>query len=216
VDLMGNAIDVMANVRAVFPQIQEQLPAGLHGKVVADLTEFITESISEVMKTLIEAMVIVVIVIYLFLGSFRSVFIPIVAIPLSIVGSCALMLALGFSINLLTLLAMVLAIGLVVDDAIVVVENIHRHIEEGLTPMAAAQVARHFKALGGDARLRAGVVTDNGNHLLDVHGLQITDPLAMECEVNQWPGVVTVGIFARHKAKVCLLGTPAGVRRMSF
>ncbi len=134
----ANAIDVMANVRAVMPEIQEQLPAGLHGKVVADLTEFITDSIGEVIKTLLEAMLIVVIVIYLFLGSFRSVVIPIVAIPLSIVGACTFMLAMGFSINLLTLLAMVLAIGLVVDDAIVVVENIHRHIEEGLTPLAAA------------------------------------------------------------------------------
>ena len=134
----ANAIDVMKAVRAVMPEIQAQLPSGLHGKVVADLTEFITDSIREVMKTLIEAMVIVVIVIYLFLGSLRSVFIPIVAIPLSIVGACTLMLAMGFSINLLTLLAMVLAIGLVVDDAIIVVENIHRHIEAGLTPMAAA------------------------------------------------------------------------------
>ena len=134
----ANAIDVMRNVRAVMPEIQEQLPPGLQGKVVADLTEFITDSIREVMKTLLEAMVIVVVVIYLFLGSFRSVFIPIVAIPLSIIGTCTMMLAMGFSINLLTLLAMVLAIGLVVDDAIVVVENIHRHIEEGLTPMQAA------------------------------------------------------------------------------
>ncbi len=134
----ANAIDVMRNVRAVMPEIQSQLPAGLHGKVVADLTEFITDSIKEVMKTLLEAMLIVIIVIYLFLGSFRSVFIPIVAIPLSIVGACTFMLAMGFSINLLTLLAMVLAIGLVVDDAIVVVENIHRHMEAGLTPLAAA------------------------------------------------------------------------------
>jgi len=134
----ANAIDVMQAVRAVMPEIQAQLPAGLNGKVVADLTEFITDSIREVMKTLLEAMLIVVVVIYLFLGSFRSVFIPIVAIPLSIVGACTLMLALGFTINLLTLLAMVLAIGLVVDDAIIVVENIHRHIEEGLTPLAAA------------------------------------------------------------------------------
>jgi multidrug efflux pump len=134
----ANAIDVMKNVRAVLPEIQAQLPAGLQGKVVADLTEFITDSINEVMKTLLEAMAIVVVVIYLFLGSFRSVFIPIVAIPLSIVGTCTVMLAMGFSINLLTLLAMVLAIGLVVDDAIVVVENIHRHIEEGLTPLQAS------------------------------------------------------------------------------
>ena len=84
-------------------------------------------------------------------------------------------------------------------------------------PMAAAQVARRFQtAYGGDATLRAGVVTDNGNHILDVRGLQITDPLAMETEVNQWPGVVTVGIFARHKARVCLLGTASGVRTISY
>lgn len=84
-------------------------------------------------------------------------------------------------------------------------------------PMAAAQVARRFQAAyGGEATLRAGVVTDNGNHILDVRGLQITDPLAMEIEVNQWPGVVTVGIFARHKARVCLLGTASGVRTISY
>ncbi|WP_310463303.1 ribose-5-phosphate isomerase RpiA [Sphaerotilus sp.] len=84
-------------------------------------------------------------------------------------------------------------------------------------PMAAAQVARRFQAAyGGDATLRAGVVTDNGNHILDVRGLQITDPLAMETEVNQWPGVVTVGIFAKHKARVCLLGTASGVRTITY
>ena len=84
-------------------------------------------------------------------------------------------------------------------------------------PMAAAQVARRFHtAYGGDATLRAGVVTDNGNHILDVRGLQITDPLAMETEVNQWPGVVTVGIFAKHKARVCLLGTASGVRTITY
>ena len=83
-------------------------------------------------------------------------------------------------------------------------------------PMAAAQVARRFKALGGDANQRAGVVTDNGNVILDVRGLSIADPLSMESEVNQWPGVVTVGIFARHKAGVCLLGTAAGVKTFTF
>ena len=82
--------------------------------------------------------------------------------------------------------------------------------------MAAPQVARRFAALGGDARLRAGVVTDNGHPLLDVHGLRIDDPLALETEINQWPGVVTVGIFARHRAQVCLLGTPAGVQTVVF
>jgi ribose 5-phosphate isomerase A len=83
-------------------------------------------------------------------------------------------------------------------------------------PMAAAQVARRLRALGGEPVLRAGVITDNGGHILDVRGLQIDDPLAMECEINQWPGVVTVGIFARHKAAVCLLGTPQGVRTLTF
>lgn len=84
-------------------------------------------------------------------------------------------------------------------------------------PMAAAQVARRFaSAYGGQATVRAGVVTDNGNIIVDVRGLKITDPLAMETEVNQWPGVVSVGIFARHAAQVCLLGTPSGVRTLSF
>jgi ribose 5-phosphate isomerase A len=84
-------------------------------------------------------------------------------------------------------------------------------------PMAAAQVARRFAAAyGGQATVRAGVITDNGNLLLDVRGLQITEPLAMETEINQWPGVVTVGIFARHRARVCLLGTAQGVRTLTF
>ena len=78
-------------------------------------------------------------------------------------------------------------------------------------PMASAQIVRRFAAIGGRAALRAGVVTDNGCHLLDVHGLSISDPLALEQEINQWPGVVTVGIFARHKASLCLFGTPDGV-----
>ena len=84
-------------------------------------------------------------------------------------------------------------------------------------PMADAQVARHFAAaFGGQAFLRQGVITDNGNVILDVRGLRITDPLAMETEVNQWPGVVTVGIFARHRARICLLGTAQGVRVLNF
>jgi ribose 5-phosphate isomerase A len=83
-------------------------------------------------------------------------------------------------------------------------------------PMAAAQVARRFAALGGAATLRAGVTTDNGNPILDVRGLSIVDPLGMEVEVNQWPGVVTVGIFARHRASICLLGTAQGVQTLSF
>jgi ribose 5-phosphate isomerase A len=83
-------------------------------------------------------------------------------------------------------------------------------------PMAAAQITRAFAKLGGTASLRAGVTTDNGNPILDVRGLRITDPLAMETEVNQWPGVVTVGIFARHRASICLLGTAQGVQTLSY
>ncbi|MDR7295064.1 ribose 5-phosphate isomerase A [Pelomonas aquatica] len=85
-----------------------------------------------------------------------------------------------------------------------------------IIPMAAAQLTRRFAALGGTATLRAGVVTDNGGHILDVTGLVITDPLAFETEVNQWPGVVTVGVFARHKAQVCLLGGAGGVKTLTF
>ena len=103
-------------------------PPGLQVRDVFNIVHFVKASISEVQHALVEAIVIVVVVILLFLGSFRSVLIPVVTVPLSLVGTAAMMLALGFSINLLTLLAMVLAIGLVVDDAIVVVENIHRHI----------------------------------------------------------------------------------------
>jgi ribose 5-phosphate isomerase A len=85
-----------------------------------------------------------------------------------------------------------------------------------IIPMAAAQLTRRFAKLGGTAKLRAGVVTDNGGHILDVTGLAITDPLAFEAEVSQWPGVVTVGVFARHKAQVCLLGGPDGVKTLTF
>jgi ribose 5-phosphate isomerase A len=83
-------------------------------------------------------------------------------------------------------------------------------------PMAAEQLIRRFAAIGGTARLRAGVVTDNGQAILDVTGLRLTDPAASEAEINQWPGVITVGIFARHKASVCLLGTSAGVKTLTF
>lgn len=85
-----------------------------------------------------------------------------------------------------------------------------------IIPMAAAQLTRRFAKIGGTASLRAGVVTDNGGHILDVRGLAITDPLGFESEVNQWPGVVTVGVFARHKASVCLLGGAGGVKTLSF
>jgi multidrug efflux pump len=136
----GNPLNIVAGVRELLPTIQRGLPPTMQAQVVYDSTRFIESSISEVERTLAEAVAIVIVVIFLFLGSLRSVLIPVVTIPLSIIGGCMLMLALGFSLNLLTLLAMVLAIGLVVDDAIVVVENVHRHIEEGLTPLQASLV----------------------------------------------------------------------------
>ena len=143
----ANLLDVIAGIRKIFPDIQAQLPEGLSGKIVYDATAFVNSSIREVVTTLIEALLIVTLVVFAFLGSLRSVFIPTVAIPLSLVGTFAMMLIFGFSINLLTLLALVLAIGLVVDDAIIVVENVNRHLEEGMRPIPAAiQGARE---LGG-------------------------------------------------------------------
>ncbi|MEJ2360256.1 MAG: efflux RND transporter permease subunit [Gammaproteobacteria bacterium] len=137
----ANLLDVIARVRKVMPEIQAQLPTGLQGRIVYDSTKFVNSSIDEVIKTLIEAVLIVTVVIFIFLGSLRSVIIPLVAIPLSIVGTFTVMLVLGYSINLLTLLSIVLAIGLVVDDAIIVVENVSRHLEEGLSRMEAAMLA---------------------------------------------------------------------------
>jgi multidrug efflux pump len=143
----ANILDVAKRVTAAFPAIQQQLPTGVSGKVVYDATQFINTSIYEVIKTLIEALLIVTLVIFLFLGSFRAVAVPIIAMPLSLVGTFLVMLALGYSINLLTLLALVLAIGLVVDDAIIVVENADRHMKEGKTPLEASLMAA--RELGG-------------------------------------------------------------------
>lgn len=143
----ANPLTVVKDVRAILPEIEKILPPSLQQEVVYDSTEFISASIQDVIKTLIEATIIVVLVIFLFLGTFRSVSIPIVTIPLSLVGVASIMLAMGYSINLLTLLAMVLAIGLVVDDAIVVVENIQRHIEEGKTPFQASLIGAQEIAL---------------------------------------------------------------------
>ncbi len=134
----ANPLDVISEVRKIMPQIESQLPPSLKVTIAYDATRFIQASIDEVVKTLAEAVVIVIVVVFLFLGSLRSVLIPVVTIPLSMIGVMFFMQTMGYSINLLTLLAMVLAIGLVVDDAIVVVENIHRHIEEGKTPFQAA------------------------------------------------------------------------------
>ncbi len=134
----ANALEVIREIRAMMPDIVAQLPDDIEGLVSYDKTRYIEDAIDEVVKTLTEAALIVMVVIFLFLGSVRSVVIPIVAIPLSLIGAAGIMLALGYSINLLTLLAMVLAIGLVVDDAIIVVENIQRHIEEGMAAREAA------------------------------------------------------------------------------
>ncbi|HEX7922751.1 MAG TPA: efflux RND transporter permease subunit [Bradyrhizobium sp.] len=136
----GNPLEIVAATARVIEDLNRVAPPGLEVADVFNIVHFVKASISEVQHALAEAIAIVVVVILLFLGSFRSVLIPVVTVPLSLVGTAAMMLALGFSINLLTLLAMVLAIGLVVDDAIVVVENIHRHIEEGLSPADAALI----------------------------------------------------------------------------
>ncbi len=141
----GNPLSLVAGVRKLLPEIRRNLPPSVKMQVAYDSTKFIQASIDEVQWSLGLAVVIVVAVIFLFLGSFRSVLIPIVTIPLSLIGAGIIMAALGFSLNLLTLLAMVLAIGLVVDDAIVVLENIYRHIEEGKSaPQAALIGAREI------------------------------------------------------------------------
>lgn len=134
----ANILTVIKGIRDIFPSIQSQLPEGLSGKIVYDATKYVNSSIHEVERSLIEAIIIVIFVIFLFLGSLRTVMIPVVAIPLSLVGSFFIMFILGYSINLLTLLSFVLAIGLVVDDAIIVVENIYRHIENGMKPVEAS------------------------------------------------------------------------------
>ncbi len=134
----ANLLTVIEGVRTAFPSIAQQLPEGLNGRIVYDATKYVNTSIREVITTLAEALLIVIAVIFLFLGSVRSVIIPTIAIPLSLVGTFFIMLVLGYTINLLTLLALVLAIGLVVDDAIIVVENVHRHMELGTEPLPAA------------------------------------------------------------------------------
>jgi len=135
----ANSLDVIRDVRKLWDeQLVPQLPQGITGSIPYDSTEAIQDAINEVVRTIVEAVVIVIVVIYFFLGSLRSVLIPAVTVPLSLIGALFLMLVMGFTINLLTLLAMVLAIGIVVDDAIIVLENIHRHIEEGMSPYAAA------------------------------------------------------------------------------
>jgi multidrug efflux pump len=134
----ANTLDVIQKVRAEIPGIQAQLPAGIKVGIPYDSTEYIHDAINEVLRTLTETLLIVIVVIFLFLGSFRALIVPVVAIPISLVGAAFLMLAAGFTINLLTLLAIVLSVGLVVDDAIVMVENVERHLHEGRRPFEAA------------------------------------------------------------------------------
>jgi len=134
----ANTLDVIHAVRATIPQIQAQLPVGMKVGIPYDSTEYIQDAITEVLRTLTETLLIVIVVIFLFLGSFRSVIIQVVAIPISLIGAVFLMLAAGFTINLLMLLAIVLSVGLVVDDAIVMVENIERHLHSGKSPQRAA------------------------------------------------------------------------------
>ncbi|MEM5318191.1 efflux RND transporter permease subunit [Paraburkholderia sp. JHI869] len=143
----ANELDVARRVKAVFPDLQKQFPTGMAGDIVYDATDFINSAIDEVVKTLVEALLIVTAVIFLFFGRLRAVIVPVVAMPLSLIGTFFMMQLLGYSINLLTLLAMVLAIGLVVDDAIIVVENVDRHMNEGKSPMEAALTAA--RELGG-------------------------------------------------------------------
>ncbi len=134
----ANTLDVIKRVRVALPDIERELPTGMRMAIPYDSTLYIQSAIDDVIRTLTETILIVIIVIFLFMGSFRSVLIPIVAIPLSLVGAFFLMMLFGFTLNLLTLLAIVLAVGLVVDDAIVVVENVERHLQEGMKPFDAA------------------------------------------------------------------------------
>jgi multidrug efflux pump len=134
----ANTLDVIKRVRTEMESICRDLPSGLEGRIAYDATKYIDDAIHEVLKTLSETLLIVAIVIFLFLGSVRSVLVPLVAIPVSLIGAVFLMQLLGFTINLLTLLAIVLSVGLVVDDAIVIVENVERHVREGQTPVRAA------------------------------------------------------------------------------
>jgi multidrug efflux pump len=134
----ANSLDVIGRVRTEMAAIQKQLPAGMEGRVAYDATDYINNAIHEVVKTLAETLLIVVVIIFLFLGSLRSVLVPVVAIPLSLIGAVFLMQVFGFTINLLTLLAVVLSVGLVVDDAIVVVENVERLLNQGRKPLEAA------------------------------------------------------------------------------
>src|SRR5690606_14807305 len=137
---VANPLDVSNAVKGIIPELNLSFPPGMTAEIGNDDAVFIDRSINAVFHTIVEAIVLVVLVIFFFLRSFRASIIPMVTIPIALIGVFTLMYAMGFSVNTLSLLAMVLAIGLVVDDAIVVLENIHRHIERGLAPVKAAMV----------------------------------------------------------------------------
>src|SRR5256712_11313841 len=139
----ANQVDVIKRARTELEQIKRELPTGMQAGVAYDATAYINDAMHEVVKTLIETLCIVMLVIFLFLGSWRSVLAPIVAIPVSLIGAVFLMQAFGFTLNLLTLLAIVLSVGLVVDDAIVVVETVERHLREGMCGIQAALQGAH-------------------------------------------------------------------------
>src|SRR5438045_7439691 len=134
----ANSVDVIKRVRTEMEQIKRELPTGLTAEIAYDSTAYISDAIHEVVKTLIDTLLIVMVVIFLFLGSLRTVIVPVVAIPISLIGALFLMQVFGFSLNLLTLLAIVLSVGLVVDDEIVVVDNVERHMRHGISRMNAA------------------------------------------------------------------------------
>ncbi len=137
----ANALDVIARVREEMKGVEADLPTGVEAKIAYDATEYIEDALGEVSTTMVETLLIVIVVIFLFLGSLRSVLVPVVAIPVSLIGAVFLMQIFGFTVNLLTLLAIVLSVGIVVDDAIVMVENVDRHMAEGMGPMEAAKKA---------------------------------------------------------------------------
>src|SRR6202522_2078382 len=188
----ANSLEVIRNVRAALPAIEQQLPAGMKLGVPYDSTEYIQDAINEVLHTLVETLLIVVVVIFLFLGSFRSVLIPVIAIPISLIGAVFLMLIAGITINLLTLVAIVLSVGLVVDDAIVMVENVERHLHLGKSPFRAAQDA---------ARELVGPIIAMTITLAAVYapiGIQggLTGALVREFAFTLAGGVVVSGIVA--------------------
>ena len=137
----ANALDIRDQVIATMDELSERFPEGVEYRSVYDTTLFVRDSIHSVIQTLLEAILLVVLVVTLFLQTWRASIIPLLAVPVSVVGTFAVLFLLGYSINTLTLFGLVLAIGIVVDDAIVVVENVERNIEEGLTPLAAAHQA---------------------------------------------------------------------------